>query len=73
MANVGYRRLWHFEGTALAGAGYGAAGSIEQTGERDYHYGLTPHGLLSLCFMFGERVMIDLTGRGIMSVMCFPQ
>ena len=27
-------------------AGYGAAGSIEQTGERDYHYGLTPHGLL---------------------------
>ncbi|BCA53090.1 hypothetical protein W02_02300 [Nitrospira sp. KM1] len=51
------------QGTALAGAGYGAAGSIEATGERDYHYGLTPHGLLSLRFMFGDRVMIDLTGR----------
>ena len=51
------------QGTALAGAGYGAAGSIEQTGERDYHYGVTPHGLLSLRFMFGDRVMIDLTGR----------
>ena len=51
------------QGTALAGAGYGAAGSIERTGERDYHYGVTPHGLLSLRFMFGDRVMIDLTGR----------
>ncbi|MET0515379.1 MAG: DUF3943 domain-containing protein [Nitrospiraceae bacterium] len=51
------------QGTALAGAGYGAAGSIEQTGERDYHYGMTPHALLSLRLMFGDRVMIDLTGR----------
>ncbi len=51
------------QGTALAGAGYGAAGNIEQTGERDYHYGLTPHALLSLRFMFGDRVMVDLSGR----------
>jgi len=51
------------QGTALAGAGYGAAGNIERTGERDYHYGLTPHALLSLRVMFGDRVMLDLTGR----------
>jgi hypothetical protein len=51
------------QGTALAGAGYGAAGNIEATGERDYHYGITPHGLLSLRFIFGDRAMVDLTGR----------
>lgn len=51
------------QGTALAGAGYGAAGNIEATGERDYHYGVTPHGLLSLRLIFGDRVMLDLTGR----------
>jgi Domain of unknown function (DUF3943) len=51
------------QGTALAGGGYGAAGSIQRTGERDYHYGLTPQGLLSLRLIFGDRAMIDLTGR----------
>ncbi|MBX3301012.1 MAG: DUF3943 domain-containing protein [Nitrospira sp.] len=51
------------QGTALAGAGYGAAGNIEATGERDYHYGVTPHGLLSLRVIFGDRVMLDFTGR----------
>ena len=51
------------QGTALAGVGYGAAGSIEKTGERDYHYGVTPQGLLSLRFIFGDRVMLDFTGR----------
>jgi hypothetical protein len=51
------------QGTALAGAGYGAAGSIERTGDRDYHYGLTPQALLSLRLIFGDRAMIDLTGR----------
>jgi hypothetical protein len=51
------------QGTALAGAGYGAAGSIERTGERDYHYGLTPQGLLSLRVIFGDRAMVDFTGR----------
>lgn len=51
------------QGTVLAGGGYGAAGNIEKTGERDYHYGMTPHGLLSLRLMFGDRVMLDLMGR----------
>jgi hypothetical protein len=51
------------QGTALGGAGYGAAGSIQRTEERDYHYGVTPQGLLALRLIFGDRAMIDLTGR----------
>jgi len=49
--------------TALGGVGYAAAGNTEKEGERDYHYGLTPTGLVALRFMFGERVMFDFTGR----------
>jgi hypothetical protein len=56
-------RLVTLQGTALAGAGYGAAGSIRRTEERDYHYGTTPQGLLALRLIFGDRAMIDLTGR----------
>lgn len=52
-----------FQGTALGGAGYGAAGNIEKTGNRDYHYGFTPQGLLALRLIFGDRVMLDMTGR----------
>jgi hypothetical protein len=51
------------QGTALAGAGYGAAGSVRITGDRDYHYGATPQGLLALRLIFGDRAMIELTGR----------
>ena len=51
------------QGTALAGAGYGAAGSVHITGDRDYHYGATPQALLALRLIFGDRVMIDVTGR----------
>jgi hypothetical protein len=51
------------QGTALGGAGYGAAGSIHRTGDRDYHYGTTPQALLALRLIFGDRAMIDVTGR----------
>jgi hypothetical protein len=51
------------QGTALGGAGYGAAGSIERTGQRDYHYGATPQALLSLRLLLGERAMLEVTGR----------
>jgi hypothetical protein len=51
------------QGTTLGGVGYGAAGSIRHTGDRDYHYGATPQGLLALRLIFGERAMVDLTGR----------
>jgi hypothetical protein len=51
------------QGTALGGAGYGAAGSIQRTEDRDYHYGATPQALLAFRLIFGDRAMIDLTGR----------
>ena len=51
------------QGTALGGVGYGAAGNTDREGTRDYHYGLTPQGLLALRFIFGDRVMFDITGR----------
>ena len=51
------------QGTALGGAGYGAAGSIQRTGDRDYHYGASPQALLALRLIFGDRAMLDFTGR----------
>ena len=51
------------QGTAMGGAGYGAAGSIQRTGDRDYHYGASPQALLALRLIFGDRVMFDFTGR----------
>ena len=51
------------QGTALAGLGYGAAGTIHGSGERDYHYGATPQALLALRLMFGEAANLDLTAR----------
>jgi hypothetical protein len=51
------------QGTALAGVGYGAGGTIHGLGERDYHYGLTPQGLLALRLIFGDAASLDVTGR----------
>lgn len=51
------------QGTSLGGVGYGAAGSVQRADERDYHYGVTPQALLSLRLIFGDRVMLDVTGR----------
>ena len=51
------------QGTALAGTGYGAAGTIHGSGERDYHYGATVQELLAFRFIFGDRVTLDATGR----------
>ncbi|MCR4302395.1 MAG: DUF3943 domain-containing protein, partial [Sulfuricaulis sp.] len=51
------------QGTALAGLGYGAAGTIRGAGERDYHYGATPQVLLALRMLFGDAVNLDLTAR----------
>ena len=43
--------------------GFGAAGTVGDQAERDYHYGIIPEVLLGLRAIFGERVMIDATGR----------
>jgi hypothetical protein len=54
-----------FQGSALGGLGYGAAGTVEGTGdERDYHYGLTPQALLGARFILGKVASLDVTGRG---------
>jgi hypothetical protein len=51
------------QGTLLGGAGYGAAGSIQRTEERDYHYGTTPQALVALRLIYANRLMFDVTGR----------
>ena len=51
------------QGSVLGGVGYGAGGDIAGLGERDYHYGIAPQGLLALRLIFGDRAMLDATGR----------
>jgi hypothetical protein len=51
------------QGSVLGGIGYAAAGNVAQVGQRDYHYGVAPQGLLALRLIFGDRAMLDLTGR----------
>lgn len=51
------------QGTLLGGAGYGAAGNIQRTEERDYHYGTTPQALVALRLIYANRLMFDVTGR----------
>jgi hypothetical protein len=51
------------QGTALAGVGFGAAGTVADKAERDYHYGVIPHALLGLRLILGDRAMLEATGR----------
>ena len=52
------------QGSVLGGIGYGAAGNVAGLGERDYHYGIAPQGLLALRLILGDKAMLDATGRG---------
>ncbi len=56
-------KLVAYQGTALAGAGYGSAGSIRGAGERDYHNGITPQALLASRLIFSDRAAVDLELR----------
>jgi hypothetical protein len=52
------------QGTLHAGVGFGAGGTIAtDESDRDYHYGATPNALLDLRCIFGDVVMLQLTGR----------
>ncbi len=51
------------QGTAFAGAGFGAAGTVGDREERDYHYGVVPQVLLSLRAIFGDLAMLEAAGR----------
>lgn len=53
------------QGTLLGGVGFGAAGTTPvATGDRDYHYGVAPLGLLALRMLFGKRAALELDARG---------
>jgi hypothetical protein len=61
----GFRGPVVLQGSALAGVGYGAAGTVEGvSGEREHHYGVTPQALLTFRLMFGKVASLDLSGRG---------
>jgi hypothetical protein len=50
--------------TALAGLGFGIAGTIlPDSSEADFHYGVTPQQLVEVRLIMGKRVMIDVSGR----------
>jgi hypothetical protein len=51
------------QGSAMAGIGYAAVGTVRGGSERDYHYGATPQALLALRVINGDRTSLDLTAR----------
>jgi hypothetical protein len=51
------------QGSVIGGVGYAAAGNVTQVGERDYHYGVAPRGLVALRIILRNRAMFDSTGR----------
>ena len=51
------------QGSAMAGIGYAAVGTVHGGTERDYHYGTTPQALLALRLIDGDRTSLDLTAR----------
>jgi hypothetical protein len=51
------------QGTAMAGAGFGAAGTVADREERDYHYGVIPHAVLGLRLIVGDAAMLEASGR----------
>jgi hypothetical protein len=53
------------QGTVMAGAGYGAGGTLEGTAtDRDYHYGITPQATLAFRLLMGRFASLDVSGRG---------
>lgn len=51
------------QGSAFGGVGYGAAGTVHPSEDRDYHYGGAGHGLVAGRLIFGDKAMLDLTAR----------
>src|SRR5581483_145715 len=58
-----FTRAIALQGTAMAGAGYAAVGTLHSSGERDYHYGVAPQGLLGLRLILGATAALDFTTR----------
>ncbi len=51
------------QGTALAGAGYAAVGTIRGGASGEYHYGVAPQALVAMRLLFGDRAALEVTGR----------
>jgi hypothetical protein len=51
------------QGTGLVGVGFGAAGTVADEDERDYHYGVIPQVILGFRLIFGDRAMLEASGR----------
>lgn len=56
-------------GGAYGGVGFGAAGTVaDDLEDRDYHHGVIPNAHVDLRLIFGEKVMLRLTGRDLFVV-----
>jgi hypothetical protein len=66
LGTTGELRLAHnmsLQGTAMAGVGYAAAGTIRSNTDTDYHYGVAPQALIAARLIFGDAASLDVTGR----------
>ncbi len=66
LGNIGQwwlTRTMALQSTALAGLGFGAAGTVGDRAERDYHYGLMPEALLGLRLIAADIAMLEAEGR----------
>ena len=68
--NLGTTAQWNIakslvlQGTGLVGVGWAAVGAIaDERVDRNYHRGVSPQALLSLRLIFGDSVMLDISGR----------
>ncbi|HTF89609.1 MAG TPA: DUF3943 domain-containing protein [Planctomycetota bacterium] len=52
------------QGTCMGGVGWAAVGALaDARTDRNYHAGVSPQALLSLRFLFGDSVMLDMSGQ----------
>jgi hypothetical protein len=66
LGTTGELRLAHnmsLQGTAMAGIGYAAAGTVRSSTDTDYHYGTAPQALIAARLIFGDAASLDVTGR----------
>jgi len=47
------------QSTLFGGVGFGAAGTVADRAERDYHYGVIPQAVVGLRLIFSERAMLE--------------
>jgi hypothetical protein len=57
-------RVVALQATALGGVGFGASGTVADRAERDYHFGVVPQVVLGTRLIVGDRLMLELGGRG---------